>query len=110
MRLTYCARCSPTGCQKCPEPNRAYPDLGGWASSPPTPPQCSSPTALPPVTGSDLTGGLAIDLKDAGQAVLQLANPHGDIVATTTLGQPGINTCTETDEHGQLRNSSAQHQ
>ena len=36
--------------------------------------------------------------------------PATSRVATTTLGQPGINTCTETDEHGQLRNSSAQHQ
>lgn len=50
---------------------------------------------------SDLTGGLAIDLDDAGQAVLQLANLHGDIIANATIGQAGINAYTETDEYGQ---------
>jgi RHS repeat-associated protein len=49
---------------------------------------------------SDLTGSLAISVDDTGKAVLQLANPHGDIVATTTLGQAGIDSYTETDEYG----------
>ena len=49
---------------------------------------------------NDLTGALAIDQTDTGTATLQLANLHGDIVATATLGQTGINTYNETDEYG----------
>lgn len=51
---------------------------------------------------SDLTGGLAIDLDDTGAVVLQIANLHGDVVATTTLGQAGITSYTEADEYGNL--------
>ena len=50
---------------------------------------------------SDLAGGLAVDVDDAGVAKLQLANLHGDTVATATLGQAGIDGYTETDEYGQ---------
>ncbi len=56
---------------------------------------------------SDLTGSLAIDLDNAGKAQLQLSNPHGDIIATTTIGQPGINAYTETDEYGQLKTTTS---
>lgn len=49
---------------------------------------------------SDLTGALAVDQTSTGMNVLQLANPHGDIVATATIGTPGIDTYTETDEYG----------
>jgi len=52
---------------------------------------------------SDLTGGLAVDVDGDNKAVLQLANLHGDIVATATVGQPGINTYTETDEYGRAQ-------
>ena len=52
---------------------------------------------------SDLTGGLAVDVDGDNKAVLQLANLHGDIVATATIGQPGINTYTETDEYGRAQ-------
>lgn len=33
--------------------------------------------------------------------LLQLTNLQGDIVATTTLGQAGIDSYTETNEYGQ---------
>lgn len=56
---------------------------------------------------SDLTGGLAVDVDDQGVAILQFANPHGDIVATTTLGQPGITQYTETDEYGRQKTGTA---
>lgn len=49
---------------------------------------------------SGLGGGLAVDLSDDGTVLLQLGNLHGDIVATLTLGQGGINSYTETDEYG----------
>ena len=49
---------------------------------------------------SDISGGLAIDVDDQGVALLQLANLHGDVVATATLGQAGVNQYTETDEYG----------
>ncbi len=49
---------------------------------------------------SDLAGGLAIDVDDTGKAVLQLSNLHGDIVATTTLGQAGIDSYAESNEYG----------
>ncbi len=55
---------------------------------------------------SDLAGGLAVDIDNTGTAVLQLTNLHGDIVATTTLGQAGINTYTETNEYGQPKTGS----
>lgn len=55
---------------------------------------------------ADLAGGLAIDLDNTGTAVLQLTNLHGDIIATTTLGQAGINTYTETNEYGQPKTGS----
>ena len=55
---------------------------------------------------SDLAGGLAIDIDNTGKAILQLANPHGDIVATSTLGQAGIDNYTETDEYGQSKTAS----
>ena len=55
---------------------------------------------------SDLAGGLAVDLDNTGTAFLQLTNLHGDIVATTTLGQAGINTYTETNEYGQPKTGS----
>ena len=51
---------------------------------------------------SDLNGTLAIDINDAGAAALQLANLHGDIVATANIGQAGISGYVETDEYGQL--------
>ncbi|MFT3969001.1 MAG: hypothetical protein QM695_01665 [Micropruina sp.] len=47
---------------------------------------------------SGLDGGLALDLANDGTALLQLGNLHGDIVATLTLGQAGINSYNETDE------------
>ena len=40
-------------------------------------------------------------------ARLQLANLHGDIVATATLGQAGIDSYTETDEYGQPKSGSS---
>lgn len=49
---------------------------------------------------SDLSGGLALDQLNDGTTTLQLANPHGDVVATATIGQPGINGYTEADEYG----------
>ena len=54
---------------------------------------------------SDIAGGLTIDLANDGAATLQLANLHGDIVATATLGQPGVNDFTETDEYGNPANA-----
>lgn len=56
---------------------------------------------------SDLAGGLAVDVDDAGVAKLQLANLHGDIVATATLGQAGIDSYTETDEYGQPKSGTS---
>ena len=56
---------------------------------------------------SDLAGGLAVDVDDAGVAKLQLANLHGDIVATATLGQASIDSYTETDEYGQPKTGSS---
>lgn len=56
---------------------------------------------------SDLAGGLAVDVDDAGVAKLQLANLHGDIVATATLGQAGIDSYTETDEYGQPKTGTS---
>ena len=56
---------------------------------------------------SDLAGGLAVDVDDAGVARLQLANLHGDIVATATLGQAGIDSYTETDEYGQPKTGTS---
>jgi len=56
---------------------------------------------------SDLVGGLAVDVDDAGVAKLQLANLHGDIVATATLGQAGIDSYTESDEYGQPKSGSS---
>lgn len=49
---------------------------------------------------SDLTGGLALDVNSQGVVVLQLANLHGDIVGTVTVGQVGVDQYTETDEYG----------
>jgi len=56
---------------------------------------------------SDLAGGLAIDVDDTGVAKLQLANLHGDIVATATLGQAGIDSYSETDEYGQPKTGTS---
>ena len=42
------------------------------------------------------------------KAVLQLANLHGDIVATATLGQPGLNNYTETDEYGRTQGAAGE--
>ena len=49
---------------------------------------------------SDLSGGLAVELDNEGLVSLQMANLHGDIVATVTLGQAGITLYSETDEYG----------
>lgn len=49
---------------------------------------------------SDLAGGLAFDVDDNGAIVLQIANLHGDIVATAPLGQAGVTYYAETDEYG----------
>lgn len=49
---------------------------------------------------SDLMGSFAIDVNGVGNTILQLANLHGDILATATLGQVGINRYHETDEYG----------
>ncbi|MGC3994758.1 MAG: RHS repeat-associated core domain-containing protein [Propionicimonas sp.] len=52
---------------------------------------------------SDLTDGFAIDVDNTGDAVLQVANIHGDLITTATLGQAGINNYTETDEYGGVK-------
>ena len=56
---------------------------------------------------SDLAGGLAVDVDDTGVARLQLASLHGDIVATATLGQAGIDSYSETDEYGQSKSGTS---
>jgi RHS repeat-associated protein len=56
---------------------------------------------------SDLTGGLAIEVNSDSEVLLQLANLHGDIVATATLGQAGIDSYTESDEYGQPKSGGS---
>jgi RHS repeat-associated protein len=56
----------------------------------------------------DLTGALAIDLDDTGSTDLQLANLHGDIVGTATIGQAGVNSYSEADEFGNTVETSVQ--
>lgn len=49
---------------------------------------------------SGLSGGLVINVNESGAATTQIANLHGDIVTTATLGVPGLNSHVETDEFG----------
>jgi RHS repeat-associated protein len=49
--------------------------------------------------------GLSVD--SAGVVRVQFANPHGDVVATATLGQTGLDNYIETDEYGQPANPAA---
>jgi RHS repeat-associated protein len=49
---------------------------------------------------TDLTGGLALTTDNSNTTTLNLANLHGDIVATLTLGREGLDNYTETDEYG----------
>ena len=83
-------------------------DSPAWTSTK-TRPDASTDWTTPSWTRfvSDLAGGLAIDVDDTGVAKLQLANLHGDIVATVTLGQSGIDSYTETDEYGQPKTGSS---
>mgnify|MGYP001289271421 CR=1 FL=1 len=75
-------------------------DNPAWTQTKTRPDGSSAYTATWNRYVSDLAGALAIDVDDKGAAILQLANPHGDIVATAKLGQPGITQYTETDEYG----------
>ncbi len=56
---------------------------------------------------TDLSSGLGLSVDNAGVVRVQFANPHGDIVATATLGQTGLDNYTETDEYGQPANPTA---
>ena len=83
-------------------------DSPAWTSTK-TRPDASTDWTTPSWTRfvSDLAGGLAVDVDDTSVARLQLANLHGDTVATATLGQAGIDSYTETDEYGQPKSGSS---
>lgn len=49
---------------------------------------------------TSLTGDLALTQASDGTAQIQLANLHGDIVSTTTVGAAGIGSYADTDEYG----------
>ena len=49
---------------------------------------------------ASLGGDLGIIQASDGTSRLQLANLHGDIISTQTIGATGIDTYTETDEYG----------
>jgi RHS repeat-associated protein len=56
---------------------------------------------------ADLSGGLGLSIDSAGVVRVQFANPHGDVVATATLGQTGLDNYNETDEYGQPADPAA---
>lgn len=56
---------------------------------------------------ADLTGDLGLSVDDTGTVSVQFANPHGDIVTTATVGQPGLDSYAESDEYGQASDPTA---
>jgi RHS repeat-associated protein len=75
-------------------------DSAAWTST-------SAGTWTRNVIGID--GGLAVTVDQTGTATLQLANPHGDIVATAadTTAASGISTYSESSEFGVPRTSTS---
>lgn len=56
---------------------------------------------------SSLGGGLGLSVDDAGVVKVQLANLHGDIVSTLTIGQSGLDSYSESDEYGRASDPAA---
>ncbi len=56
---------------------------------------------------SVLGGGLGLSVDDAGVVKVQLANLHGDIVSTLTIGQSGLDSYSESDEYRRASDPAA---